>query len=199
MDKIQQRRLAYRARDRQPDKDGFSEVICRRIISLPWYSRARMVLWYAHCRSEVRTLAALVAELAVGKGVAVPYCTVDQTGDRCLGLWRLKSLDELRPGMWNILEPPRERWQEADRQILAEQLDAVVVPGVAFDIRGNRLGNGAGYYDRLLARLRSDAVLAGVCFESQLLADIVSQPHDVSMDYVVTERCIYANPDTVSK
>ncbi|QPK64757.1 5-formyltetrahydrofolate cyclo-ligase [Methylomonas sp. LL1] len=191
MDKQQQRQLAYAARNGQPDKDIVSAEICRRVISQPWYAEADTILWYLHCRSEVRTLPAVIAQLAGDKRIAVPYCTVDQHGDKCLGLWHLQALDELQPGMWNILEPPPERWREPAKQISPNQLDVVIVPGVAFDSEGGRLGNGAGYYDRLLRQVRPDTLLAGVCYQSQLLPAITMQSHDVYMDRVITERTFY--------
>ena len=192
MGKPQQRQLAYAARNAQADKDAVSAEICRRFVCQPWYRQAQTVLWYVHCRSEVRTLPALRQQLAGDKRIAVPYCTVDGNGDRCLGLWHLEALNELQPGMWNILEPPRERWQEPDKRIKPQELDLVMVPGVAFDKQGSRLGNGAGYYDRLLRRVRADAVLAGVCYQSQVLPEIVMESHDVAMDAVVTEQAIYS-------
>lgn len=191
MDKQQQRRLAYAARNAQPDKDIVSAGICRRIISQPWYTEADTILWYLHCRSEVRTLPAVVAQLAGGKRIAVPYCTLDERGTKCLGLWHLQFIDELQPGMWNILEPPKQRWREADKRISPAELDAVIVPGVAFDSQGGRLGNGAGYYDRLLSQVRPDTVLAGIGYESQLLDRVNMHGHDVYMNLVATELKLY--------
>jgi 5-formyltetrahydrofolate cyclo-ligase len=193
MDKQQQRQLAYLARNAQVDKDKISATICQRIIELPEYQQAETVLWYVHCRSEVRTLSAFNRELQGNKRMVVPYCTVDENGEKCLGLWLLKSMEELQPGMWNILEPPaKSRWQAADRQIQPNELDLLLVPGVAFDVSGGRLGNGAGYYDRLLSQVRTDALRVGVCYESQIVSKVVRQAHDVLMHRVITEEAIYS-------
>lgn len=193
MDKQQQRQLAYAARNAQPDKDAASAEICKRVVSQRGYRQAETVLWYLHCRSEVRTLPALPQQLASNKRIAVPYCTVNDKGQRCLGLWHLQAIDELQPGMWNILEPPPERWLEPEKLIRPQELDLIVVPGVAFDSQGSRLGNGAGYYDRLLSQVRPDTVLTGVCYQSQLLPNIPMESHDVYMDVVITEQAIYAS------
>ncbi len=149
-------------------------------------------MWYLHCRSEVQTLSTVATELSTGKRIVVPYCTVDIEGQKQLGLWHLQSIDELQPGMWNILEPPRQRWLEPAKQIRPDELDAIIVPGVAFDTQGGRLGNGAGYYDRLLQKVRADTVLAAVCYEAQLLPVIAMEANDVFMDYVITEQAIYS-------
>ncbi|BBL58080.1 5-formyltetrahydrofolate cyclo-ligase [Methylomonas koyamae] len=191
MTKAEQRQIAYAARNAQADKDAVSAEICRRVLEQSWYQAARTVMWYLHCRSEVRTLATVIAELAGGKRIVVPYCTVDAEGQKQLGLWHLQAIDELQPGMWNILEPPRQRWLDPAKQVGAEELDVVIVPGVAFDRQGGRLGNGAGYYDRLLQKVRPDAVLAAVCYEAQLLPHVAMERHDIYMDRVITERAIY--------
>ncbi len=192
MDKAEQRQIAYAARNLQAAKDAVSADICRRVLEQPWYQSARTVMWYLHCRSEVRTLPAVLAELDSDKRIVVPYCTVDADGQKQLGLWHLHSIDELQPGMWNILEPPRERWMEQGKQVRADELDVVVVPGVAFDKQGGRLGNGAGYYDRLLQKVRPDTVLAAIGYEAQLLPQVVMDEYDVFMDFVVTEQAIYS-------
>lgn len=191
MDKQQQRQQAYVVRLAQADKALHSERICKSFMAQSWYAAANTVLWYLHCRTEVRTLPALTLALNGTQRIVVPYCALDELGQRVLGLWHLHSLDELQPGTWNILEPPKQRWQDAERKVEPTELDVLMVPGVAFDRRGGRLGNGAGYYDRLLASLRPDALKVGVAFQSQLLADIVMQPHDQRMDFVLTEQALF--------
>nr|WP_305906771.1 5-formyltetrahydrofolate cyclo-ligase [Methylomarinum sp. Ch1-1]MDP4519477.1 5-formyltetrahydrofolate cyclo-ligase [Methylomarinum sp. Ch1-1] len=66
-----------------------------------------------------------------------------------------------------------------------------MAPGVAFDCNGGRLGHGAGYYDRLLENVREDAVVAGVCYQAQLLESVAMDSHDVYMDKVITETAVY--------
>ncbi|MGZ4956283.1 MAG: 5-formyltetrahydrofolate cyclo-ligase [Methylobacter sp.] len=190
--KDRQRRKAYDARNRQVDKDAMSRIICEQFVAQPAYRQAKTVLWYIHCRSEVRTQAALLSELEAGKQVVIPYCTKDQQGDNKLGLWRLEDFAELVSGTWGILEPPKQRWGELGKEVAPEQLDCIMAPGVAFDRNGGRLGNGAGYYDRLLKSVRTDATLIGVCFESQLVEQVAMDAHDVVMDMVMTEKTIYA-------
>jgi len=190
--KSRQRRKAYDVRNEQIDKSVMSRIICAQFVAHPVYQQAKTVMWYIHCRSEVRTQSALLGELDVGKRMVIPYCTRDEQGHNKLGLWWLEDFAELVPGMWGILEPPKQRWGELGKEVAPEQLDCVMVPGVAFDRNGGRLGNGAGYYDHLLKSVRADAVLIGVCFESQLVEQVAMDAHDVAMDIVMTEKNLYA-------
>jgi 5-formyltetrahydrofolate cyclo-ligase len=149
-------------------------------------------MWYIDCRSETRTKPELLEEVAKGeKKIIVPYCTEDENGDNKLGLWWMESLEEMVVGKWNILEPPKEMWGNPAKEVEAEELDLVLVPGVGFDRNGGRMGNGQGYYDRLLEKVRPDAPLIALCYESQLFDNVLVAPHDVYMDKVVTEDAVY--------
>lgn len=189
--KSKMRRQAYDARAAQPDKDEVSTKICDKFVSLPEYQAAKTVMWYIDCRSESRTRHVLPNAINGDKRIVVPYCTVDENGDNKLGLWFLESMDELVIGKWSILEPPKDRWGEPGKEMPPEELDLVMVPGVGFDRQGGRMGNGQGYYDRLLDRVRTDAPLIAICYESQLFDEIIVGPHDVYMDKVITEETVY--------
>jgi len=190
-DKESLRRWGYRQRQQQADKALLSHVICRQFVKQSEYLSAETVMWYVHCRTEVQTLDALREQLKTSKRIVVPYCTEDETGHKVLGLWLLNQLEELVPGMWGILEPPRNKWWDAKKRVRVEELDMIMTPGVVFDRNGGRLGNGAGYYDRLLQTVRSDTRIVGVCFESQLVEKIPMAAHDVYMHNVITEKAVY--------
>jgi 5-formyltetrahydrofolate cyclo-ligase len=185
------RRSAYDARNAQQDKDRLSQAAVDKVVQLPEYRATKTVLWYLDCRSELRTRYALPTVLASDQTIVVPYCTVDDFGANKLGLWRLENMNELVIGKWKILEPPRDRWGAEGKEIEPRQLDLVIVPGVGFSRQGGRMGNGQGYYDRLLAQVRPDCRLIGLCYECQLFDDLVLNPHDVFMDKVVTECSVY--------
>jgi len=185
------RRAAYDARNAQQNKDELSNAAVEALLRLPEYQASRTVLWYLDCRSELRTRQVLPAVLAGDQRIVVPYCTMDNAGANKLGLWWLQSLDELVVGKWKILEPPSDRWGEPGKEIEPQELDLVIVPGVAFSRQGGRMGNGQGYYDRLLDRVRQDCALIGLGYESQLFDDLIVSAHDVFMNKVVTERAVY--------
>lgn len=185
--KSQMRRAAYDARNAQPNKDEVSHVICEQFISLPEYQTACTVMWYINARSEVRTRPHLHTALASDKRVVIPYCVGD-----VLQLWWLQDMNELVEGTWKILEPPQQRWHEEQRQIRPTDLDLVMVPGVAFDRQGGRLGNGKGYYDKLLAAAGDNTAFVAVAYESQMFPEVPKGPYDVLMDKVVTEKAVYS-------
>jgi 5-formyltetrahydrofolate cyclo-ligase len=180
------REQAHAARNAQADKDDISRAICARLVALPEYQSARTVMYYVDVRSEVRTRHDLPAALTHGKKIVVPYCV-----DNELELFHLESMDELSVGMYRILEPKTELRSIAAKKPAIEELDLVVVPGVAFTRDGARMGHGFGYYDKLLHKARPDTPLVALAFECQLFDDIPTAPHDVFMGLVLTEKAAY--------
>ena len=178
------REQARKARVAQPDKDATSGKILERVFALPDYQAAKCVMFYVDAGSEVRTRHHLPAALESGKSIVVPYCVVETT---TLRLFRLESMQELVEGAYKILEPRVELRESPAKQVRPEELDLVLVPGTAFDREGGRMGQGKGYYDRLLAGVRTDAKLVALAFACQLVDRVPVDGHDVFMDLVVTE------------
>lgn len=189
---IQQRKQAIREeaharRNAQVDKDTLSRTICAAFMALPAHAAAQTVMYYVDVRAEVRTRHSLPDALASGKRIVVPWCNA--AGE--LELFHLESMEELAVGMYKILEPKPELREIATKQVRPEELDLVMVPGVAFDARGARMGHGKGYYDKLLQHARQDAPLVALAYECQIFPEIPVADHDVFMDYVITERTAY--------
>lgn len=137
-----------------------------------------MILGYAAFGSEVDLDAYLVAASRTHE-VHLPWVDGDE-----LAVARVRDWEtDLHPGWRGVREPrPGRR-----RSVPPEQLDALVVPGVAFDRRGHRLGYGGGHFDRLLARVRPGTVVVGVAFGVQVVDAVPREAHDVPVDVVVTE------------
>jgi 5-formyltetrahydrofolate cyclo-ligase len=181
------REEAHARRNALPNKDELSRVICERLVTLPEYQAARTVLYYVDVRSEVRTRDYLATALRHDKRIVVPYCVEGE-----LELFHLTSMDELAVGMYRILEPKPELRALPEKRVGVEELDLIVVPGVAFDREGGRMGHGKGYYDKLLEHARPDTPLVALAFECQLFPRIPMDAHDISMDQVITEAAVYA-------
>jgi 5-formyltetrahydrofolate cyclo-ligase len=178
------REQARKNRVAQKNKDEVSRAICDKFTALPAYSAARTVMWYVDAGSEVRTRHTLPTALTHGKRVVVPWCVVETN---TLELFLLEDMSELVEGAYKILEPKVELRLLPTKLVKPEELDLVMVPGTAFDPRGGRMGQGKGYYDRLLANARADAPLVGLAFDCQVFDEIPVAPHDVFMDMVLTE------------
>lgn len=163
-----------------------SEMIKKRLFGLKEFKEARFIFFYAAFRNEVRTENMIKEALQSGKRVALPV--VSKKRDRLL-ISELKDYDkELAPGFYNIPEQ-KEKYQ---RLKLLNEIDLVILPGVGFDEKGNRLGYGGGFYDRLLSETDHRVTLIGLAYETQITPEIHRSTHDVRVDKIVTEkRVIY--------
>ena len=180
------RKAAHENRKNQENKDEVSEKIVQNFMGLPEYAAAKTVMFYVDVRDEVRTRHALPEAIQSDKRIIIPYCV-----DGELELFHLESMDELDIGMYKILEPKAELREVAEKRLQAEDLDLIMVPGVAFDKTGGRTGHGKGYYDKLLEHARPDTPLVALAFECQLFPEIPCESHDIYMDKVVTETSVY--------
>ena len=162
-------------------RDAAGERIAERLWTLPEISGARAMLLYASLPEEVPTDA--IAREALRRGIVVSYprCLPET---RAMTLHVLREMDELREvGSYGIREPDL-----ACPTLELRDLDALLVPGLAWDRRGGRLGRGAGYYDRLFASPGARGVRCGLFFAVQELPEIPLDPWDVPLDAVVTEE-----------
>ena len=126
-----------------------------------------------------------------GKKVFIPL-TVHKTKEIIVS--ELKDLKkDLRIGNFGVLEPKKEATRPTDPSIL----NMVIVPGVAFDKKGYRIGHGAGYYDRFLPKLSKKTATVSLAFDMQLIDKVPNEHHDIAVKYIITEkqfiRCIKDN------
>lgn len=170
-----ERRLAL------PDRDRRSAEIQARVQALPYWASAAVVSTFVGVKSEVGTTPLISAALAAGKRVAVPVVE----GGR-LQLYRIESLDELQPAPFGLLEPPKEL-RRKHRRVVSTTVSLYIVPGLAFDKAGGRLGYGKGYYDALLSSTKPVVPKVGVGFEAQIVPVVPMGPTDVRLPIVVTE------------
>lgn len=161
------------------ERSEASERAVARLLTLPVLSHAVEVAMYVALPDEVDVTRAGDVLRDRGATLLLPR----SSGDR-LALVPVTEDEVLRPGYRSILEP------EGPGSDDLSGLDVVVVPGVAFDPQGRRLGRGGGHYDRLLAELPVTTTRIGVCFEVQLVEEVPAGTHDQAVGVVVTEsRC----------
>jgi 5-formyltetrahydrofolate cyclo-ligase len=155
-------------------------ALAARIAVLPSFLRARVVLLTLAFRSEWDTTPLVLTALAAGMTVAVPR--VDPFA-RMLALHAIANVErDIEVGYQGIPEP-----RAHCPPVTPAVIDWVLVPGVAFDAAGRRLGYGGGYYDRLLPLLPADAARVAGAFDLQIVELVPAAPHDLRVDSVVTE------------
>jgi len=163
------------------EKKEADRKIFENLIGSGLIGKADLVLTYVSYRDETDTLKLIEYLLAEGKATAVPRCRKQGQMDFFL----IKSFDDLKPSFMGIPEP------EYDETRLVRKFTGAlcIVPGTAFDLKGNRTGYGGGYYDRFLSR-EKDVTPAGICYSSLVFDTVPSEPHDISVDYIITEKGI---------
>ena len=170
---------------RQPSETRLRKSlrIGQRLRGLAVYRRARRILCYVAVDGEVETRPILAQALLDGKQVAVPVAIPHR---KRIFPARIQdsARDLTRRGAFGIPEPENA----AGRRIALNRIDLVIVPGVAFDRRGRRLGRGGGYFDRFLARIPSSVPRVGLAFQFQRVKSIPWEPHDQPVSRVITER-----------
>lgn len=148
------------------------------LIATREFAEARVVGLYAPVHNEVDTAEVMRQALAAAKIVLFP--AVCQEG---LEFRRIEDPGMLHRGAFSIPEP-----DAACPVHSPGEADLIVVPGVAFDLDGRRIGYGKGYYDRALHQLEGKGRLVGLCYDFQIVDVIPGEPHDVRMDMIITER-----------
>ena len=181
--KIQEAKTALRARLREAlarltpaERAAAGETAARRLFDLPAFRGARRVALYLALPREMPTAPIIEQCARDGRQMATPAF------DAAAGRYRLAEFDparELRRGLLGVAEPASPVWIE-------DAPDFWIVPGLAFDLRGGRLGRGAGWYDRLLAG--ATAPRAGLAFDLQIVEEVPMTAGDMAMDYIITEK-----------
>ena len=154
-----------------------SEEVCRRVLSSPWWTAAQTILLYHALADEVDTTQLIEAGHKAGKQILLPVVIGDE-----LELRQYNGPETMRKGAFGILEPTGNPIPPSQYKCI----QLAIIPGVAFDKAGHRLGRGKGYYDRLLPQLTATHKL-GICWGFQLLDLIPAEAHDVKMDEVISQ------------
>ena len=153
-----------------------SLAIAKNLFKTERYNDAATIACYYAVRSEVSTEEILRHALSHGKIVYLP-----RTGERGIELCRIESLEGLAEGKYGIPEPPKH-----SVAALPGEVELFILPAVAVDRAGNRLGYGPGHYDRLLQN--TTAIKAALAFSRQIADAVPQEPHDIAADMILTEE-----------
>lgn len=159
-----------------------SSEISKLLFSTDNYKNSKYIMCYIDFRNEVKTEEIIKTALYEGKNIIIPISVVET---RQLILSQLFDFDkELEAGTYGILEPKKE----FIREVNPELIDLVLMPGVAFDRRGYRIGYGGGYYDRFLTRIEKSVPKIALAFDLQIVPHVREGRYDVPVDYIITEN-----------
>jgi len=181
--------LAQRAMLTPADIAQHSTVIAAYVCALPAFCVSQTVMVYMALPQEVQTMLIITQARQAQKCVAVPVIR----GQDLVAVALSETPTQLRRGRFGILEPCG-----TPCVIHPQEIGCIVVPGIAFDARGGRLGFGKGYYDRFLGQLPATTYRYGLAFGIQMVSCVPQAPHDVCMHGIVTEQgcipCMHALP-----
>ena len=152
-----------------------------RLAAQPAWVAARRVLLFAPLLVEPD-----IDLLWLSDALADKECAYPRVEGMATRLYFVEHVEELEPTRWGLREPVPVAAREADIQ----DFDVVLVPGLAFDDAGGRLGRGGGFYDRLLAERGKRSVVVGIGFDFQRVQALPLAPHDARMDGVCTEESV---------
>ena len=160
-----------------------SETIRGNLFGTPEFRNAGTILFYASIGSEVKTESMIKEAMELGKRVAVPVADAEKDALEAVEVKDCKR--DLAPGTFGIPEPKKVSGHE----VPTEKIGLVIVPGIAFDRFGTRIGYGRGFYDRLLPLTRKAGTL-GLAYDFQLVPYIPGEGHDVRVRKIVTESAV---------
>ncbi len=164
-------------------KTALDMKIQNKLMNLWAFRQADTILTYVSTPIEVDTKRMIQAALSMGKTVAVPKC---ESYERQMKFYLIKSLSELTPGAFGVLEPLFGERKPFDNF----KNSLCVVPGLAFDKHGYRLGYGKGYYDRFLRNYTGTTI--GICYEDNIKERLPHGKYDVAVQMLITEKEVFS-------
>lgn len=164
-----------------------SEDIFENLISMDIFKAAKNIMVYVSFKNEVSTQLIMSHLLSRKKPLFVPYTNISNCS---ITPALISSLNDLSVGNYGILEPSINQV----KQSYSEIIDLVITPGIAFDLSGNRIGFGKGYYDSFLSKLNKKIPAIALAYDFQIKNKIPFEPHDITMDYIVSPTKIIHCP-----
>ena len=161
------------------DRQAKSHLIENKLFELEAIKKAKTILFYASLPGEVDTFAMITKAIKLKKHICLPVVVKNQKN---MIPTLTKNLTDLENGHYGIAQPR----PDASLEVNLKDIDAVIVPGLSFDKFCNRLGRGAGYYDRFLCRLPSRTVTVGLAFDFQLTESLPVEEHDVPLSVILS-------------
>lgn len=176
--------LEKRNRLELENKYEYDKVIFQKLINSDIYKKSKKIFTYVSFGSEVDTKKFINYAISDNKDIYVPK--TDKVNKEMLAI-KINSLNNMDVDKWGILEP-----KDVDKSKVGDNFDLIIMPGVAFDINGNRIGYGGGYYDKYISAIKCKSVKLALAYDFQVINKIESEEHDINVDCIITnDKFIY--------
>lgn len=163
-------------------KEEMDRELFNKLINLDLYKEAKNIFIYLSFGSEIDTKPIIDRALEEGKEVYIPKVYKISKEMKAI---RLNSFEDLEENSMGILEP-----KDDSNFIAKEDIDLIIVPGAVFDLEGNRIGYGGGYYDRFLSNIKDKRNKIVLAYDLQIVDNIEAEEHDIKVDYIITNSRI---------
>lgn len=179
---IRKKIIAERKNMTDQQVESLSDMIINKLKKLPIYKKSETVMVYISFGNEVDSRKLIEDCFKNGKRVVVPFCQKD--GMKLIPT-EIKDLEsDLVTDDMGYIQPKKDSIRPVD----TSEIDLIVLPGIAFDRKGYRVGFGAGYYDRFLGKLNFTIPTIGIAYDYQMIESFITmESHDIPVDYVITE------------
>ncbi|MDU2121445.1 MAG: 5-formyltetrahydrofolate cyclo-ligase [Clostridium celatum] len=161
-------------------KKEYDELIFKQLIESNIYKKAKKIFTYVSFGSEIDTIKFINHALNDNKKIYIPK--TDKSKKEMVAI-RINSLDNMNVDKWGILEP-----KVVDKNKIEKNFDLILIPGLAFDRNGNRIGYGGGYYDKYLSQIKETSNKIVLAYDFQIVNNIENEPHDIKTNYIITNN-----------
>jgi 5-formyltetrahydrofolate cyclo-ligase len=201
LEKKQIRKSIMQLRDKisTEEKQRYDKAIFQNIIDNEYYKAASTIFIFVSYLSEVDTKSVIIQAIADNKTICVPKVKSKEEG---IELFKINGLNDLEEGFHGILEPKSnceklhgvsvsvsdDEGNDVDDANNEGNIDLIIMPGVAFDMTGGRIGYGGGFYDKFISKLKKDVKKIAIAYELQIIENIPMKNHDVRIDGIITEK-----------
>lgn len=169
------------------EKKRIDKIICENLLASDAFKQAEIIFAFSPLEIEIDITSVLEASLREKK-LALPKC---YSKNKKMAFYLIKSLSELKISEYNILEPLEDK----DNEIMPNENTLIIVPGLVFSKNGERVGFGAGYYDRYLAENKAKTI--SICYEKSIVDRIETNIYDIRIDEIITEDNIYNKAEVI--
>ena len=161
-------------------KTIYDDLIIQKLINSHYFKESKNIFMYLGYSSEIDTKKYVKQFVDLGKNIYVPRTDIE---NKTMEAVKIVDLTNLKEDKYGILEPTKDI--EAMNK---NELDLVIMPGLAFDTNGGRLGYGGGYYDKYLQKIAGNLSKVALAYDFQIVQEVPKEEHDIKVDYIITEK-----------